>query len=279
MVILALAGNAVAADIVVPVFAYDVPGHSKNLWTTELYLSNPTGEEILVNTPVVLEGILEIPEPCYPPVRPKVVPPHASVVWTADEIAIELGCATKILGALLLAADGPVVVDSRMVNVSGTYEVGELPDLEIPEVVLSGFSQQMPGTPVPDLPEAGTELMLPSLYWHPNPCGSVAFDTNVGLVNPSDVPMRVTFDLPEGLREAGMRIGGTLVPLPYTMTLPPRSWQQLHVAPPPSDLTVCLEPQRFDLYLVADGPLAAYASVVDRSTQDPRTVFPVPLQP
>ena len=273
-----LAGSAAAGEIVVPVFAYNLPGHSKNLWTTELYLSNPTDTEILVVPPVVLEGSLEIPEPCYPPVRPKVVPPYSSVLWTADEIAFDLGCATRVIGALLLEADGPLVVDSRVVNVSGEYVVEEGSEEELPEVILTGFSQQMPGVPVAELPETGTRVMLPSLVWHPNACGAVAFDSYVGLVNPTDAPMEVIFDLPAELREGGMRIGGSLVELPHAMTLAPRSWQQLHVAPPPTEAAVCLEPRRFDLYLEADGPLATYGSVVDRSTQDPRTVFPVPLQ-
>ncbi len=278
LVACALAGGAAASEIVVPVFAYNLPGHSRNLWTTELYLSNPTSETILVDPPVVLEGSLSIPNPCYPPVRPKEVPPYSSVVWTAEEIAFDLGCATRVIGALLLTADGPLVVDSRVVNVSGEYVIGEGGEEELPEVILTGFSQQMPGRPVEELPAPGDRLMLPSLVWHPNPCDGAAFDAYVGLVNPTGDPVDVTFDLPEGLREGGMRIGGKLVDLPHTMTLPPRSWQQLHVAPPPSDLTVCMEPRRFDLYLETEGPVAAYGSVVDRSTQDPRTVFPVPLQ-
>jgi len=276
-VLTALAGSAGAVEIVVPVFAFDLPGHSRNLWTTELYLANPTGEPILVDPPLVLEGSLEIPNPCYPPIRQKVVPPFSSVVWTAEEIAFQLGCATQVIGALLLSADGPLVVDSRVVNVSGEYVIGDGADEELPEVILSGFSQQMPGIPVVELPGSGDLLMLPSLVWHPGPCGAVAFDSYVGLVNPTGLPMEVVFDLDGELRGDGMILAGTLVTLPHTVTIPPRSWQQLHVAPPPSDLTVCGEPRRFDLFVKGDGPLAAYGSVVDRSTQDPRTVFPVPL--
>ena len=39
--------------------------------------------------------------------------------------------------------------------------------------------------------------------------------------------------------------------------------------------TVCLPPQTTDLFAVASQPIAVVASVVDRSSQDVRTVLPV----
>ncbi|NOZ93237.1 MAG: hypothetical protein GXP47_00660 [Acidobacteria bacterium] len=273
-VVMVLAGGAGAADYVLPAFAYNLPGHGKNLWTTELYISNPGSETVLVDPPVVLEGRLVVPHPCVPPVRPLEVPPHASVVWSSEEIAFQLGCAVEVVGALLLHADGDLVVDSRMVNVSGEFVEG---DGEVPQIILAGYSQQMPGLPVADLPVEPRQFMLPSLIWHRNACGSVAFDNYVGFANPDDAPVEVTLDLGPELRELGMVVDGNPVELPYTLELPARSWRQIHVTPESNQLPVCLDPERFDLYVTTRGPVAMYASVVDRSSQDPRTVFPVAL--
>jgi len=277
--VLTLPGVAVAGDYVVPAFAYNLPGHAKNVWTTELYISNPGSTTVLVNPAVVLKGRLVAPHPCLPPIRPLEVPPHSSVVWTSAEIAFQLGCAEEIVGALLLHADGEVAIDSRMVNVSGQFgEVPQDPSEEVPEIILAGYSQQMPGIPVTDLPEQTTHLMLPSLIWHRNACDGSAFDSYVGFANPSDAPVNVTLDLNPELRDAGMLVDGLVVQLPFTMELPARSWRQIHITPQASMLAVCMDPERFDLYVTAAGPVAMYGSVVDRGTQDPRTVFPVALQ-
>lgn len=273
-VVMAGAGVAGAADYVLPAFAYNLPGHGKNLWTTELYISNPGSETVLVDPPVVLEGRLEVPDPCVPPVRPLEVPPHASVVWNSEEIAFQLGCAVEVVGALLLHADGDLVVDSRMVNVSGEFVEG---DSEVPQIILAGFSQQMPGLRVADLSVEPRQFMLPSLIWHRNACGAQAFDIYVGFANPDDAPAEVTLDLAPGLRDLGMLVDGEAIELPYTMELPARSWQQIHVTPAEVQLAVCMGPERFDLYVTTEGPVAMYASVVDRSSQDARTVFPVAL--
>ncbi len=270
------AGSASAAEYIVPAFAYNLPGHAKNVWTTELYISNPGNETILVDSPRVLEGRLVVPRPCLPLVRPLEVPAHSSVVWTSEEIALQLGCAVEIVGALLLHSDGEMVVDSRMVNVSG--EFGGEGTGEIPEIILAGFSQQMPGVPLASLPTEGRQYMLPSLIWHRSYCDSKAFDTYVGLANPSETPVHVTLDLVSALRELGMLVDGKTVDLPHAMELPARSWQQIHVTPQASMLPVCMEPERFDLYVRTDGPVVMYGSVVDRSSQDPRTVFPVALE-
>ncbi len=274
----ALTGIAGAADYVVPAFAYNLPGHGKNLWTTELYISNPGGETVLVDPPLVLEGRLVVPHPCLPPVRPLEVPARSSVVWTSEEIAYQLGCAEEIVGALLLHSNGDLVVDSRMVNVLGEFVEGDENEEEVPEIILAGFSQQMPGIPLAELPVTRQQFMLPSLIWHRNACGGQAFDSYVGFANPEDVPVEVTLDLAPGLREMGMLVDGKAIELPYTMELPARSWQQIHVTPANVQLAVCMEPEHFDLYVTTEGPVAMYGSVVDRSSQDPRTVFPVALK-
>jgi hypothetical protein len=75
--------------------------------------------------------------------------------------------------------------------------------------------------------------------------------------------------------EAGMRIDGKPVVLPHSIEVPAQSWMQIRLGPEPSPLTVCMDPEVVDLAIDTNGPLAFYASVVDRPAQDPRTVTPI----
>jgi len=270
-VIMFAAGVGAAEDFVVPAFAFNLPGHGKNLWTSEIYLANPTDRPVLVETPVVLEGRLVVPRPCLPPIRQLEVPAASSVVWKAEDIAVDLGCAQEIVGALMFRADGPLAVSSRMINRGGLETTMAL-------TLLSGFSQELPGLAVPALPSFGTTYMLPSLVWHRNSCGAVAFDTYVGLANPGDEDVNVTLFLAPGSDDTAMYVDGKLMELPAILKVPARGWRQVHLQPVDSMLAVCLEPERFDLFVTVDGPTALYGSVVDRATQDPRTVMPVALE-
>ncbi len=265
------AGAARAEDFVVPAFAFNLPGHGKNLWTSEVYLANPGDQPVLVETPVVLEGRLGVPRPCLPPIHQLEVPAASSIVWRAEDIAIDLGCAEEIVGALLITADGPLAVSSRMINrISPTTSEGP--------VFLSGFSQELPGLAESALPAPGTTYMLPSLAWHRNSCGPVAFDTYVGLANPGTADVTVSFSLGAASDETSIYVDGKLMGLPANIVVPARGWKQLHLEPVDSMLTVCMDAERFDLFVTVDGPTALYGSVVDRSTQDPRTVMPVALE-
>jgi len=262
--------QAHAGEILLPVFTYAWPGFAGNLWYSEISLVNPTAAPIVVDPPTFLGGTIVVPFPCLPPLRQTTVPPHSTVVWRPWDVAMDLGCPSRAVGALLLFADGPLVVDSRVTNVGE----GLLPD----EGPLRGFGQTIPGREMAALAPAGTRLMLPAMIWHPNACGAVAFDSYVGFANPGDEPVLVKIDLGPGSDETAVKVDGKVMSLPAAIEIPARGWQQVHLQPLDSMLTVCLPPQRFDLLLIPDGPLAVYGSVVDRSTQDPRTILPVELE-
>jgi hypothetical protein len=54
-------------------------------------------------------------------------------------------------------------------------------------------------------------------------------------------------------------------------------WVQIQIGPPTVGGDTCSPPQLFDLFFQVTGPVGCFASVVDRTTQDPRTVMPVPV--
>lgn len=73
-----------------------------------------------------------------------------------------------------------------------------------------------------------------------------------------------------------LSVNGTDVATPYTFTVGAGAFRQLKVALGGLIPPVCLPPQLVDLFFTANGPVAVVASVVDRSTQEPRTIVPVP---
>ncbi|MCG6962665.1 MAG: hypothetical protein LJE95_05280 [Acidobacteria bacterium] len=268
-----MAGTAVAGDYIVPAFAFNLQGHGKNLWTSEIYLANPGQSPVIVDPPTVLRGGVVLPaQTCLPPMRQLVVEPHSSLVWKAEDIAREMGCAVEIVGALEFRTDGPLSVGSRMIN---RAHVASTSTMAAP---LSGFSQELPGVDIANLPPAGQGLMLPTMIWDQNSCAPPKFDSYVGFANPSDEVVHVTLSLSPALNADAIMLGGSEVQLPAVVELAPDSWQQVHVAPVVPQGDECSEPQVFDLFLDADGPVAVYGSVVDRATQDPRTVAPLELR-
>ena len=270
-VVLTLASVApcVAGELVLPVFAHNLEGRAKSLWSSEIYLTNPSDQPVQVELGRFLPGEISKPTPCdlfMPPTR--VVPPQAATVWTASGLATDLGCAESARGGLVLRADGPVHITSRLVNLAGT-------DQESPAAVLSGHGEAFEAIPLEHLPTAGTHL-LPALMWHRNPCGMSAFDTFVGFANPGPNPVRVILDIPHE-RGRAVRLNGREIYLPHRVNVQPGTWRQLLLAPEADEDAPCGEIESFLVRVEVNGPLAIYGSVIDRSSGDPRTVFPVPL--
>jgi hypothetical protein len=258
-----------AGELVLPAFALNLEGRSGDLWSSEIYLTNPSDQPVQVELARFLPGKIDKPTPCdlfMPPTR--VVPPYSAAVWTAAGLATDLGCAERARGALVLRADGPVHITSRLVNFAGGDGVDG-------STVLSGSGEGFEAIPLEELPAAGTHL-LPALMWHRNPCEKSSFDTFVGFANPGPDPVRVRLDIPhESARE--VRIGGQDVFLPYSLTVPAGSWRQIRLSPMPEPGAECGAVESFLLRVETDGRLAMYASVIDRESGDPRTVSPVPL--
>jgi hypothetical protein len=266
---LAAAGVA-AGQIVLPVFAYDLPGVGTNRWTSELYLVNRGATDATVRLAAFLPGALTISTPCLPPIAEVSVAPYSTVLWTAAAVSRDLGCPQQAIGALVLEAYGDVVVDSRMVNGSVAGAVDQGP--------LSGLGQEIPGVRVEDLVPAGTVSMLPGLLWHPNACGPPRFETYLYFANPGDKPATLTLMQDHDGAPGTLLLDGGAVATPVDLGVPAHGWRRVAVAPTPSTIAGCLPPQLFDLFFSADAPLAGLASVVDRSSQDARTVLPLPAE-
>ncbi len=267
---LLVAAQALAGQIVLPVFAYALPGSSGNLWYMEISLINPTQQTITVDPPVFLPGMMNLTHPCLPPLRQIQVPAESTVVWEPWDVATALGCPDRAVGGLLLSADGPLVVTGRMINVKDSEGTRTGP--------LQGFGQTIEGVAVQSLPGSQQTLMLPGLIWHPNACGPRRFDAYVGFANPTDEPLDAVLDLGPQAGGTSVYVDHKLMDLPARVTVPAKSWVQVQLLPVNSVMAVCLPPQRFDLLVTIKGPMAVYGSIVDRSTQDPRTIVPVPVE-
>ena len=261
---------AAATELVLPVFALNVGGRSGAVWSSEIYLTNPGEQPVQVEIARFLPGDIEKPTPCDFFMAPtRVVPAHSATVWTAAGLATDLGCAESARGGLVLRADGPVHVTSRLVNREGM-------EGDEDSNVLSGRGEAFDAIPRQLLPTAGSHL-LPSLMWHRNPCdGGSDFDTFIGFANPSPDPVEVKLDIPD---ESGrvVLINGLEVFLPHSVTIPGGEWQQFRLAPRVEDGAPCGRVESFLVHLETSAPIAIYASVIDRQSGDPRTVMPVPL--
>jgi hypothetical protein len=258
---------AAAAELVLPLFAHNLPGRHGDVWNSELYLTNPGDQPVAVEIARFLPGQIDRPAPCGQFMSPtRVVPPRSATVWTAAGLATDLGCAESARGGLVLRADGPVHVTSRLVNSRGGG-AGTA-------TVLSGSGEAVDAVPLRSLPAAGTHL-LPALAWHRNPCDGPLFDTSVGFANPGAEPVVVTIDIPDELGRAVLLEGETVF-LPHRLEIAAGSWRQLRLAPAP-DGGDCGGVESFLLRLELSAPLAVYASVIDRASGDPRTVAPVRL--
>lgn len=270
LVSLALAAPAAATDLVLPAFALDVQGIEGNRWNSELYLVNRGELPVQVTLSAFLPGSLARPAPCDLFMTPtRVVPPRSSVVWTSGGLATDLGCAERAVGALVLNADGPVRITSRLVSHESGV-AGRVTSL------LTGRGQEIEAVPVADLPGRGRHLLAPML-WHRNACGEAAFDAYLGFANPADSPRRVVVDVAGAHADGHVRVDDETAALPLEVVIPARGWRQLHLEPVDLPIEVCLPPEAVSLVVELDGPLAVYGSVVDRASRDPRTVTPVEM--
>ena len=269
MILVLTALPAAAAELVLPVFALNLEGRSGELWSSEVYLTNPGDQPVQVEIARFLPGNIYKPAPCDFFMAPtRVVPAQSATVWTAAGLATDLGCAESARGGLVLRADGPVHVTSRLVNRAG---------MEIDEgsTVLSGRGEAFEAIPRKHLPAPGSHL-LPALMWHRNPCNGSDFDTFIGFANPGLAPVVVNLDIPHESGRA-VRINGREVFLPHSVEIPGGKWRQFRLAPSEEEGAPCGSVESFLVRLETDAPVAIYASVIDRKSGDPRTVAPVLL--
>ena len=270
--LLLLGAAAVAAEErALPTFAYHVRGKVGNLWTSEIYLSNPGERTITVE---LADWVLSYTPPEHPCAAPFIgrhdVPPQGSIVWPAREISQGLGCVEPIVGGLVFRSDDVFALGSRLVNErTATGGDGGL--------LLRGVGQDVPGVAIAE-PGAGERIyLLTTLVWHPNSCGPALFETYLNLTNFGDSPATLVLELTGENGMPTLMLNGHEVTLPAVVTVPARSFRQVLVGPAPSMLPVCLAPALFDLRLTVSGSLTVIGSVVDRASNDARTVVPVPV--
>ena len=269
-------GNAVAEDdfdfeYVLPAFAYHLPGVDENLWSSEVYISNPSSIPANVRLNEFLPGRMVVPVPCLPPQGiPREVPPFTTIVWPARDVAHEMGCATEMVGGLTFAADRRVSIVSRMVN-----EKVELQPIE--EGFIPGFGVEISAPAVDEATVPGESLMLPALVWHPELCANPTFETSIGFVNLGDRRVTVTLSFSGEHRPEYVLINHRPVYDLMQVSVPAHGWRQVTFNPPVGEATECKPAEVFDLIADPDGAVFSYAVVVDRSTQDSRIVIPVPI--
>jgi hypothetical protein len=259
-----------AETLVIPFIAHNARGQDGSLWSSEVYLTNLSGQPVQVSLVDFLPGTIDRSRPCDRPTAPtRVVPPLSSVVWTASGLATDLGCADRAIGSLVLSADGPVHVSSRTVNHPAGTDHNR-------RGLLAGPGQEIEAIPADRIPGPG-EYLLPSLTWHRNSCGPREFDTYLGFSNPGDQPVVAVLDVPAVAADAAVLVDDLEVELPHAIPVPARSWVQVHLEPKDDPAVRCLGPATFSAVVTTDGSLAVYGSVVNRDSSDPRTVLAVPL--
>lgn len=270
MILVLTTSPVAAAELVLPVFALNLEGRSGDLWSSEVYLTNPGDQPVQVEISRFLPGNISKPAPCDIFMAPtRVVPAQSATVWTAAGLATDLGCAESARGGLVLRADGPVHITSRLVNSAGM-------DIDDNSTVLSGRGEAFEAIPRELLPAPGSHL-LPALMWHRNPCGDGSdFDTFVGFANPGQDPVEVELDIPHESGRA-VRLNDQEVFLPHNVTIPGGKWRQFRLAPSDEEGAQCGSVENFMVRVEIDAPVAIYASVIDRKSGDPRTVSPVSL--
>jgi hypothetical protein len=268
LVMMVAASVTLADDFVLPIFALHWPGKSGNRWTSEVFLTNPGSTTVRFSGMTVLPGVVVTPVPCLPPTPAyREVPPYTTAMLSASDLFLALGCPAKVLGGLAFTTDGPARISSRIVNERGETGLGG---------PLSGLGQDLPAFSRADLSLPDTVYQLPGLLWDPLRCARPpAFEIYLYLVNPNAAPVDVTLQQSRNGRQDQLLVNGVPITTPYAFTMQPEEWRQLRVEYGGVLPAVCAGPLVVDLFFVAQGGVEVVGSVVDRGSQDPRTVLPV----
>jgi len=268
LLLVGVAASAAAGELVLPIFALRWPGKDGNRWSSEVFLTNPGPATVRVGGPQLIPGILRATVPCLPLVPAyREVPPYRTVLLTADELSVDLGCPDSVVSGVAFEADGPVRISSRVVNDRGTEDVVG---------ALFGLGQEVPALAASELMLPGGVYQLPGLLWDPFRCARPPlFEVYLYLANPGSEPVEVVLQQSRTGQPGDLIINGVPVPTPHVLELRSRQWRQLKVELGGALPAVCLGPQVADLFLTATGGIAVVGSVVDRTSQDPWTVLPV----
>jgi hypothetical protein len=263
----AVAVPAVAGEYVLPILALQWPGKADNQWSSEIFLTNPGPSTVMVSNGRFLPGTLKVDVPCYPPIAAfHLVSPYSTIMLSTWTLDLDLQCPIAALGAMAFDANGPVVISSRLVNTRGlTPSAG----------VLSGLGQDVPALGAADLAIPGAVYLLPGLVWDPFRCGPPAFELYLYLANSGTASVEVTLQQSRNGVPGELLVNGVDVPTPYAVKVEAGTFRQLKLELGGAKPASCQPPQLVDLFFKATGEIAVVASVVDRSSQDARTVLPL----
>lgn len=265
------AGVAMAEDMVLPVLAVSWPGKGGNLWSTEVFASNPGPLPVSLVIGPFLAGKTKVTTPCLPPIPFRhQLPPYSTQLLTSNELGFAIGCPDFAIGGLVFSSDTDVSLVARVANITGTSTASKA------DAIISGVGQQIPAIPASQLAEPGTTYQIPGLILDPNPCGAPRFESYLYIANPDPAKVDVTLQQSQDGKSAGsLMLSGRPVITPYTFTVPASGWQQFLVQMPGNGTGTCTEPHVVDLFFTTTGNLAVVGTVVDRGSQEPRTVLPL----
>ncbi len=234
-----LAGSAPTTTWVLPSSAH-APGANGAFYTTALTVAN-TGT---TSAAVTLKFLGHDQDGSAGPTSGFNLPPGASATY-ADVLGSVFGEASGAYGAILVSADTAAL---NVVGQTSTPNPGGA----------GTFGQSVPALGSADLVTSGSTRTIVAVS------DNTAFRTNLILTNATGSPLTVALTL---LDASGATIGSMNVPLlPYEMTQISRVGQALAAAAVTNG-TLRLSTS------TPGGAFAAYASVIDDGTNDPRTLL------
>ena len=264
------AAAAMAEEMVLPVFAVAWPGKGGNLWNTEVFATNPGPVPVMLEIGPFLAGRTQVATPCEHPVPFRhELPPYTTQLVMSTELSTAIGCPDFAIGGLAFSAAGEVSLVARVVNTARAFTSAA------PSALL-GVGQQIPAIPASQLAVSGSVYQVPGLILDQNPCAGPRFESYLYIANPGPEKVDLTLQQTEDGKSSGeLILSGKPVGTPYTVTVPPYGWLQFLVQEAGTVEGPCTDPKVVDLFFTTNGPLAVVGTVVDRSSQEPRTVLPL----
>ncbi len=269
--IILVTGAALAEDLVLPVLAVSWAGKGGNIWSTEVFATNPGPASVSLVIGPFLPGRSKFTTPCGPPSPFRhEIPAYSTQLISSGELGFAIGCPDMAIGGMVFSAPTPVSLVARVANIAKSPILGNT------SAALSGVGQQIPAIPASQLPGPGATYQIPGLIMDSNPCAAPRFESYLYLANEGVDDVAVTLQQSQDGKTAGeLVMSGQPVATPYTFTVPARGWLQFLVQAPPPATETCSEPELVDLFFTTTGSLAIVGTVVDRGSQEPRTVLPL----
>ncbi len=266
------AAAATGEEMVLPVVAVSWPGKGGNLWNTEVFATNPGPLPVALEIGPFLPGKTKGSRPCIQMVSPFLhqLPPYSTQLLSSNELDLAIGCPDSAIGGLVFSADAEVSLVARVANTAGMFNTSNT------AAAISGVGQQIPAIPSSQLAGPGAVYQVPGLILDPNPCAAPRFESYLYVANPGPEKVDVTLQQTQDGKSAGsLVLSGQSVVTPYTFSVPAGGWQQFLVQMSGTLAACTTSLEVADLFFTTTGSLALVGTVVDRGSQEPRTVLPL----